>query len=56
MLEDPYIFQNIYDCHEMFDLEIEEDFDGVDVKTLLIKQAVQRHQGVILTDKDASAL
>lgn len=56
MLEDPFTFQNIYDCHEMFDLEIEEDPDGIDVKALLVKQATQRHQGVILTDKDAAAL
>lgn len=39
MLEDPYIFQNTYDCHEMFDLEIEEDAEGIDVKTLLVKQS-----------------
>ena len=43
MLEDPYTFQNTYDCHEMFDLEIEEDPDSVDVKALLVKQAAQRH-------------
>jgi hypothetical protein len=40
----------------MFDLEIEEDPDGIDVKSLLAKQAAQKHQGVILTDKDAAAL
>jgi hypothetical protein len=56
MLEDPFTFQNIYDCHEMFDLEIEEDAEGIDVKHNLVKQSVQRHQGVILTDKDAAAL
>jgi len=37
MLEDPYIFQNIYDCHEMFELEIEEE--DIDVKHMLDKQA-----------------
>jgi hypothetical protein len=56
MLEDPYIFQNIYDCHEVFELEIEEDQEGIDVKHMLDKQAKQKHQGVILTDKDARAL
>ena len=40
----------------MFDLEIEEDPDNVDVKALLVKQEHQKHDGVILTDKDAAGL
>jgi len=35
MLEDPFQFQNIYDCHEMFDLEIQEDQEGIYVKSIL---------------------
>jgi hypothetical protein len=40
----------------MFDLEIEEDPENVDVKALLVKQEHQKHDGVILTDKDAAGL
>jgi hypothetical protein len=40
----------------MFGLEIEEDQEGINVSHMLDKQAKQKHQGVILTDKDASAL
>jgi len=45
MLEDPYIHQNIYHCHELFSLVNEEQ--EVDVKSFIPKQGFQQHQGMI---------
>ena len=54
MLEDPFIHQSIYQTHELFGYEIKQQ--DVDVKTLIPKQEMQPHQGMISTEKDARAL
>lgn len=54
MLEDPYTHKNVYDCHDLFYLQVPKQ--EVDVQSLIPTQAAQLHQGMILTDKDAAQL
>jgi hypothetical protein len=41
MLENPYNLQNIYEVHELYNLQIFEDV--VDVEANIAKQALQSH-------------
>lgn len=54
MLENPYDLQNVYYVKAQYDLE--EYDDGIDVKHNVMRQLLQAHQGMILTDKDAKTL
>lgn len=54
MLENPYDHQNVYEVHQLYNLEIFED--PVNVAGNYASQQMQQHQGMILTDKDAHTL
>lgn len=54
MLENPYDHQNIYEVQELYNLDVVPE--AVNVKTMLARQALQPHHGLILTDKDAALL
>ena len=54
MLENPYDHQNVYEVHQLYNLEIFED--PVNVAGNFASQQLQQHQGMILTDKDAHTL
>jgi len=54
MLENPFNFNSIYETLELYGVELETP--DVDIKLLVQKQAIQEHQGMILTDKDAITL
>jgi hypothetical protein len=50
MLENPFNFNSLYESHELFGLELGQP--DVDVKTMIFKQSMQEHQGIIITQKD----
>lgn len=54
MLENPFNFNSVYETHELFGLELAKP--DVDVKAMVKRQAMQGHQGMIITQKDMAHL
>lgn len=50
MLQNPYDIQNIYEVQELYNLQVYKD--AVDVTEQYVRQRLQPHMGMILTDKD----